>query len=550
MSSPSSRQSWLPLFVLAVGVSMVVIDATIVNVAVPAMIDDLGLTVTDVEWVNSLYLLVFASLLIPLGRIGDQRGRPQLFATGIVVFLVASLLAAVAGSGAMLIGARATQGVGAAMAMPMTLAIINSTYFGRQRVIGFAIWGSIVGGMAAIGPLVGGWLVTDHGWRAAFWINLPIGALVLLGALRIPASREDRATGHDPLGIALIVLGMFSVVFGLIEGQKYGWLTPLRPAELFGLRFEEVSPVPFAFGIGILAVAAFILLERRRERAGRPVLIDLTLFTLPGFRYGAIAAMIVALGEFGVILVLPLFLQSALGHSAFTAGLIIATLAVGTFLAGGVVPVLTRKVNSRTVVQIGLALEVVGAVGIGLSLEAGMSVWRIVPWMLVYGFGIGFATAQLTSVLMADVPARQAGQASGLQSAIRQVGAGLGVAVLGGVLVTGLGSSVEKNMSSYPEQVRTSVANAVQESGGAAIPGLSDPAVHAAAVAGATEATRRVPVITGLVLLAGLGFTFLLPRTAAPTRDGEDADGDEGGENDSDGAGTPGPDSGGRHQEV
>ncbi|WP_326830288.1 MFS transporter [Streptosporangium sp. NBC_01810] len=464
------------------------------------------------------------------------------------VFLVASLLAAIAGSGAILIGARGIQGVGAAMAIPMTLAIINSTYFGRQRVIGFAIWGSIVGGMTAIGPLLGGWLVTDYGWRAAFWINLPIGALVLLGALRIPASRKDRATGHDPLGIVLIVLGMFSIVFGLIEGQKYGWLTPLRTAELFGLRFEGVSPVPFAFGIGILAVAAFILLERRRERAGRPVLIDLTLFTLPGFRYGAIAAMIVTLGEFGVILVLPLFLQSALGHSAFTAGLIIATLVIGAFLAGGVVPSLTKKSSSRTVVQIGLALEVVGAIGIGLSLEAGMSLWRLVPWMLVYGIGIGFATAQLTSVLMADVPARQSGQASGLQSAIRQFGAGLGVAVLGGVLVTGLGSSVEKNMAAYPEQVRTSVANAVQESGGAAIPGLSDPAVHAAAVAGAAEATRRVPVITGLLLLAGLGLTFLLPRTAAPTLDREDGDGD--GDNDGDGAGTPEPDTGGRHQEV
>lgn len=515
MPSPNPRQSWLPLAVLAVGVSMVVIDATIVNVAVPAILADLGLGATDVEWINSIYSLMFAALLIPLGRLGDLHGRRRLFAWGITVFLLASVLAALSVSGPMLIGVRAIQGAGAAMAVPMTLAIINSIYLGRQRTIAFAVWGSIIGGMAAVGPLLGGWLVTEHGWRAAFWVNLPIGALVLLGALRVPDSRDDHTTGTDLPGVALAVLGTTGVVFALIEGQRYGWLDPLRPAHVLGLRFEDVSPVPFALGIGLLALVALVLLELRRARAGRPVLIDLTLFQLPSFRYGSVAALIVSLGEFGMILVLPLFLQSALGYSAFQAGLVIATLALGTFLAGGMVPELSKKWSSRVIVRVGLSLEAVGAAGIGMSLTPDMSAWPLVPWLVVYGTGIGFATAQLTSVLMADVPARQSGQASAMQSTIRQLGAALGVAVLGGVLVAGLGSAVERNLADRPEGIRTSVARVVSDSAGAAIPGLRDPAIHAAAVRSAAEATRTVTITTALALLVGVAATLLLPRTVA-----------------------------------
>ncbi|MEU8193630.1 MFS transporter [Microbispora amethystogenes] len=516
MTSPTSgppRQSWLPLVVLATGVSMVVIDATIVNVAVPAIIADLGLGATDVEWVNSIYSLMFAALLIPFGRAGDRYGRRRLFALGVAVFLVASVLAAMSANGPMLIGVRAVQGVGAAMAVPMTLAIINRVYVGRQRVIAFAVWGSIIGGMAAAGPLAGGWLVTEYGWRAAFWVNLPIGALLLLGSLRVPESRDGRATGGDLAGLVLAVLGTTGVVFALIEGQKYGWFEPRRTADLFGLRFESVSPVPFAFGAGVLALVALIVRERRRERAGLPVLVDLTLFELPSFRYGSMTAVIVALGEFGMILVLPLFLQSALGYTAFRAGLVIAALALGTFLAGGLVPPLSKTLSPRSIVRIGLALEAAGAAGIGLSLAPDMGAWRPVPWLLLYGAGIGFATAQLTGVLMADVPARLSGGASALQSTVRQLGAALGVAILGGVLVSGLGSAVERGLSDRPQQVRTSVARAVEESAGAAIPALRDPAVHAAAVVAAAEATRRVTFITALALLAGVGITLLLPRT-------------------------------------
>ncbi|WP_250564234.1 MFS transporter [Sphaerisporangium fuscum] len=510
----------MPLVVIGVGMSMIIVDATIVNVAVPSIVGDLRLTATDVEWVNSIYSLMFAALLIPLGRTGDLYGRRRLFASGITVFILASVLAAAAGSGPALIGARVVQGVGAAMVVPMSLAMLNALYTERRRVIAFAVWGSIIGGMAAAGPLLGGWLVTGHGWRWAFWVNVPVGMLVLLGvALWLPESRQARSGGYDLAGVVLAVVGMTSLVFGLIEGQKYGWFTPTAPAVLFGWRWPSgaVSPIPVALLVAVVALAALVVLQGARARAGRPVLIELSLFALPSFRYGGMAAAVVSVGEFGMLLVLPLFLQSALGYSAFEAGLVIASLATGSFLAGGLVPPLSRRISARSIVRIGLVLEVTGVLGTGLSLSPSMSGWRIVPWLLAYGLGIGFASAQLASVLMADVPAVQSGQASGLQSTMRQVGAALGIAILGAVLVGGLGSFTEEETArvpGLPPRARVAVAEAMRESGGTVIPSLRDARVHAAAVSASAGATRRVAIVTALILLAGLGATTLLPRPA------------------------------------
>ncbi|MFC5829390.1 MFS transporter [Nonomuraea insulae] len=503
----SQRQSWLPLFVLGVGMSMIVIDATIVNVAVPAIMADLRLSATDVEWVNSIYSLTFAALLIPLGRTGDVRGRRRTFATGLVVFLAASLLAASAGNGALLIGARVLQGVGASMVVPMTLAVLNALYTGARRTVAFAVWGSVIGGMAAVGPLLGGWVVTDLGWRWAFWVNLPIGLLVLLGTLKVPESRDPRPGGRDVPGVLLSVIGPAALVLGLIEGQRYGWITAVDDT-------GGLSPIPIAFAVAVGALTALVLVERARARAGRPVVLDLSLFAIPSFRYGGAAAMIVTLGEFGMILVLPLFLQAAIGFTAFQAGLIIASLAAGTFLAGGVVPKL--PLAPRVIVRIGLALEAASAIAIGLALSPSIGPWTLVPWLVTYGIGVGFASAQLPNVMLAGVPVRQSGAASGLQSTIRQLGAAIGIAVLGAVLVTGLDSAMSRHLPGHPE-----LARALRESGGTAITAIRDPGQHAAAVAASADATRRVTVVTGLVLLAGVGATFLLPDTGGRRREEE-----------------------------
>ena len=221
----SGRGRWIGLAMLSLGVSMIIVDATIVNVAIPSIIKDLGLDSTSAEWVNAIYTLVFATLLVTLGRMGDVLGRRAMYLAGLVVFIGASMVAGLATSGEMLIGARLIQGIGGAMILPSTQSILNANFQGRDRAIAFGIWGAVIGGMAAIGPLLGGWLTTNLSWNWAFFINLPIGILAILGTLKYIGESRDENTklGFDLPGFILITLGLGGVAaLGPLLG---GWLT-------------------------------------------------------------------------------------------------------------------------------------------------------------------------------------------------------------------------------------------------------------------------------------------------------------------------------------
>ena len=418
------RRRWWALATVALGVSIIIMDATVVNVALPVIIEDLGLTATQAEWMNAIYSLVFAALLLTVGKIGDLHGRRRVFLVGISLFTLASVAAGFAANGQALIGARFFQGVGAAMILPATLSTVNALFTGKHRAIAFAVWGSTIAGMAALGPLVGGWLTTYYTWRWAFWINIPVGLLVFAGILwSVPETRDEKARpGLDLLGVTLSALGLGAIVFALIEGQNYGWW---RQDD------GSISPVPIAMAAGLLLMWGFVVTQRARARDGRVALVDLGLLDVRSFRYGAIAALIVALGEFGLLFTLPLLLQNALGYSALGTGWLIVSLAVGTFLISGATPQLTARWGGRTVVRLGLGTEAVAVAGLAITLSADISGWLIAAWLFLYGLGVGMATAQLTSVILADIPVNESGQASGLQSTFRQLGSALGVAILG-----------------------------------------------------------------------------------------------------------------------
>ena len=340
MSTPTpaerlGRRRWWALATIALGVSLIIMDATIVNVALPVVIADLHLDAAQAEWMNAIYALVFASILLTVGRVGDLTGRRRIFALGMVVFLAASVLAGLAGSGPVLVLARLVQGVGAAMILPTTLSTMNAIFTGRERAIAFAVYGSTIGGMAAVGPLVGGWLPTDVSWRWAFWLNVPVGLLVLAGIARvIPETRDPALQARlDLQGAALSALAMGGVVFALIEGAYHGWWRQPSGA---------LSPVPVAAAVGGLALVAFVIQQRRGATLGRPTLVDLGLLRLPTLRYGNIAAAIVAFGEFGLMFTLPLLLEGALGYTALGAGWLLVSLAFGAFLASGATAPLTQ----------------------------------------------------------------------------------------------------------------------------------------------------------------------------------------------------------------
>ncbi len=501
---------WLSLATIALGTALIVMDATIVNVALPVVIRDLGLTAAQAEWLNAGYALVFAALLLTVGRFGDARGRRLVFAVGMTVFLAASLAAGAAQNADLLIAARLAQGVGAAMIMPASLSSMNAIFTGRDRGIAFAVYGSTIGGMAAVGPLLGGWLATDHSWRWAFWLNLPVGLLVLAGiALTIPETRDPSLDRRlDPLGAVLTAVAMGGAVFALIEGQTYGWW-----AQPDG----SISPVPVVAAVAGLALVVFVLRWRRGRTLGRAALIDLDLLRIPSVRYGMIAAGIVSFGELGLMFTLPLLLQGTLGYSALGAGWLLVSLALGAFLVSGATHVLTQRLGQRTVVQLGLALETGAVTGLALTLSLGVGGWTLAAWLFVYGVGVGLATAQLSSLILSDVPRAQGGQASGLQSTVRQLGSALGVAVLGTLLITTLGHGTDARLADagMPPAAREPVVALVQGSAGAAIPALDRQPQTAAAAPAAREAmieaSRRTTGAAAVGLLLGLLATLAIP---------------------------------------
>ncbi len=531
------RRRWVAMPFIALGVAMIIVDATIVNVAIPTIIRDLHTTAASAEWVNSIYSLVFAALLITLGRVGDMFGRRRLFLVGTVWFVVASLVAATASSSGVLIFGRFLQGIGGAMILPATLSTVNSLFRGRERAIAFAIWGSTIGGMAAVGPFLGGLLTTELSWRWAFLINVPLGIAIVAGLLLVVPETSDPDTprGLDLPGQVTLVVGLSALVFGLIQGESYGWWKTTQKLGLLGWPKGVISPVPIAFAIAILSMLAFVLVERSRLRAGRLVVVDLRLFSISSFSRGNIAALIVALGEFGILFVLPLYLQGALGLSALDTGAALIPLAVGTLFAGGATPVLAPRIGPRGVVQIGLVLEVLGIGSLGLVLGPNTSAWTIIPFLFVYGVGVGFATAQLTGVVLTDVPVQASGQGSGIQSTFRQVGSALGIAILGTILISTLGSGVSSRLRSVPglpPAQQAAISEAVRASGGSAIVQLrehpgSERVVQASSEALASSAGTVAFTAAGFVLF-GLVVTVGLPNprgAAAPADEQPGADG-------------------------
>ncbi len=517
------RGRWLGLAMLSLGVAMIIVDATIVNVAVPSIIRELSLDSTTAEWINTVYALVFAALLVTLGRIGDLFGRRRLYLLGLGVFGVASVLAGAAPSGELLIAARVLQGVGGAMILPSTQSILNTSFRGRDRAIAFGIWGATIGGMAAVGPLLGGWLTTSFTWRLAFFINIPIAILAVLGTLRyIRESKDEHARfGLDPIGFLLITFGLGSFVFGLIEGRNYGWWAPAQPFDLFGLTWplDSISITPFAIGLGLVALVLFIVVEYRRAATGKFFLFDVDLWRYPGFRYGNLAGTIVSLGEFGLLFALPLFLQGVIGYSAFETGLVFLALAMGAFVAAPTAARAAHAWGPRRAVTLGMALEAVGIVATSLLITVDVSGFVLAVPLFVYGIGVGFATAQLTSIVLSDIPPERSGLASGANSTMRQVGSALGIAILGTVLFTSLGSGVRDNLAAVPglpAPAIDGIADAMEASAGQALVAFrTDPQYAPLLVPieqAFVDATRLSGIVATGFVLVGVLLSLLLPK--------------------------------------
>lgn len=519
-------KKWMILTVLALSVSIIVIDGTIVNVSLPVIIKDLKLNFTNAEWIITIYSLIFSALLITTGRIADVYGRKKMLITGIILFIIGSIMASLAnGIGTMLI-ARFIQGVGGAVVLPTTLSTVNTFFKGHERIIAFAVWGSVISGMAAIGPLLGGFFTTYMSWRWVFWINIPIGLLIIVGALKyIPENYGEKWTGmFDIIGFILSFIAFGALVYGLIEGRNYGWWHAKEASQtVLGL-----SRIPWLLAIGTIALIALIFWELHLIKKERSHLISLNLFQFKSFAVGNLIACIVAIGEFGLLFLLPLFLQNVLFLTAMQSGLLLCLLGIGAFFAGGFATPFVKKTSPAVVVSTGLLLEAIALFGFYLTIKPASSVVWVALWLVIYGVGLGFASAQLTSIVMQDVPDQKAGQGSSIQSTVRQLGSALGVAIIGTIFVSFLWHDVPGSLNhiqGMPPQIARHMEVSVIDSAGSSIYAIKEnpkysqmmPApvkkelIHELDVNFTKSIVKSIGV-SSLILFISFFLTFLLPR--------------------------------------
>jgi EmrB/QacA subfamily drug resistance transporter len=531
---PDPRR-WITLAVVVVAALIVVLDNSVLTVAIPTILRDFHTTLPAVEWVITGYALTFASLLIIGGRLGDVFGHRRIFIIGAALFGGGSLLAALSWNvPSLIVGEAIIEGIGASLMLPATLSIISTTFQGRERATAFAAWGATVGAGAALGPVVGGFLTTNYTWRWAFGINVIVAPLAILGALFF--IRRDRPEAKririDVPGACLVAVGLFLFVFALSEGARYGWFRPLGTFTIGGTEVwsdaRGVSFIPLVMLVAVAVLFAFYKLERWKERHDRNPLFEFGQLRHRGFRYGLVTTSVLAMGQMGMFFVLPVFLQDAKHLTAETNGFWMLPFGVCIVIGSQVGGYLTRRLGVARVVQLGLVLEFVGLIAVALVVDPTMTFADLLLPYGLFGFGIGFASSQLTNVILSDIDADKAGVASGTNSTVRQVGAALGVAVIGSVFASlTVSRSIEAVKSSaLPARLRdTAIAGVRAQGASFPVPkgtSLADAAtLHHALAGGITDAVQVALLLAAGFVVVGAFLSLLLPRTPPVTAERE-----------------------------
>ncbi|GIF72212.1 DHA2 family efflux MFS transporter permease subunit [Asanoa siamensis] len=452
----SGRQEanpWLVLATLCLGFFMILLDTTIVNIAIPDMSTSLDASLDQILWIVNAYVLVYAVLLITAGRLGDLFGPKRLFVLGLVVFTVASAACGLASTPEQLILFRVVQGVGGALLTPQTLSTITVLFPPDKRGVAFGVWGSVAGIATVAGPTLGGYLVTDFGWEWIFFVNVPVGILtVVLALIVMPDLRLNRRHRLDWTGTALATVGLFLLVYGLIEGEPHDWGRVWGP-----ITITEV------IGAGVLVLAVF-LVHQYVTRAGEP-LVPFTIFKDRNFAVMSWISAAISFGMLGLFLPLVIYLQSVLGLTALQAGLAIAPASLMSMVIAPFAGRLADRAIGRWVLTIGLTLWCAGMATVVALAEVGTGQWGLLPGLLIAGAGLGFVFAPLQTIAMRNVPPRQAGAASGLINTTRQLGAVIGSAAVGALLqaqlTVKLTAAARANSADLPPEVRQPFVDAV-----------------------------------------------------------------------------------------
>jgi EmrB/QacA subfamily drug resistance transporter len=444
---------WLILAALCLGFFMILLDTTIVNIAIPQMSEHLDASLSEILWIINAYILTYAVLLITAGRLGDLYGPKQLFLVGLVIFTAASAACGFAQSPTQMIIFRVIQGVGGALLTPQTLSVLTVIFPPDKRGAAFGIWGAVAGVATLAGPVLGGWLVTDFGWRWIFFVNVPVGLVTLvLAGIVMPNLRPQRRHRLDWTGTVLVTAGLFLVTFGLIEGQSHDWGQVWGPITIV----EIISA-----GVVILAVFAA---HQWTHQNGEP-LVPFQIFRDRNFSVMNFVAASIAFGMLGLFLPLTIYLQSVLGLSALQAGLTTAPMSLISMLIAPMAGRTADRIGGKWILFVGLSLFSIGMGVLIASSHVGSSRLHLLPGLLVAGVGLGLTFAPLQTVAMRNVEPRMAGAASGMINTTRQLGGVIGAAAVGALLQAQISSHLRTaavaNAGQLPAQYRSQVVGAL-----------------------------------------------------------------------------------------
>jgi EmrB/QacA subfamily drug resistance transporter len=496
-------RKWWTLIAVCVATFMLLLDVTIVNVALPDIQSSLKATFSDLQWVVDAYALLLAALLLTTGSLADLYGRKRVFVVGLIIFILSSLASGLAQSPLWLNLARGAQGIGGAAMFSTSLALLGSAFQGRERGTAFGVWGAITGLAVAIGPVVGGALTSGLSWRWIFLVNVPIGIVaVVLTMLRVEESRQPGSHRIDPIGVITFSGSLGALVYALIKANDKGWGSTL------------ILVLLAAAAVGLLL---FVIAEAvQKDRA----MFDLALFRKPTFTGGLIAAFALSGGLFALFLYLTLYLQDVLGYSALQTGVRFLVLSGGILLTSTLAGRLTAHVPIRFLIAPGLAL-----VGIGLLLMRGVHAgthWQhLIPGFIVSGAGVGLVNPPLASTAIGVVTPDRAGMASGINSTFRQVGIATGIAGLGTLFAHSVSTHIEsalRGTAGVSSQAAHALARTVAQGSGAAsgltaLPAKVRPAAAHAVKASFTTGLNEIFLVGALLALVAAVLTLVLIRS-------------------------------------
>jgi MFS family permease len=531
--------SWFPLVILGAAQFVMVLDTSVMNVSITQIVEDLDTTIQGVQLAITAYTLVMAAFMLVGAKLGDIWGRDRAFAIGLAVYGVGSLTTALSPNlGVLLVGWSLVEGLGAVLVIPAIAALVAANYSGRRRALAFGLIGGVAALAVAAGPLIGGWVTSNLSWRYVFAAETVVCVGILLVRRRMRAApRAERRPRLDVVGGALSASGLAIAVYAILRSSEWGWVRPKAPPEVAGHELTPFgfSPVPFMILAGLGVLGLFMMWEERREARGQDVLLDRALLGIVQMRAGLQMLLSQQLLLMGTFFVLPVYLQVVLGFDAFETGVRLLPLSVAMLIAALSGPRLAERASPRLVVQLGLAAVAVSSLMLLGTVDVELDATAFRAALAVFGVGAGLLASQLGNVIMSSVGPARSSEAGGLQGTAQNLGASLGTALVGAVLLTGLTTGFQERLAQEPSlspEVRAQVVDAT--AAGIDIIPVDDaeqimidagvPADQASTLAGAygeaqIDGLQNSFLIIAVLAIAAFWFTRRIPSESTATGD-------------------------------